>query len=42
MTSAVKFLDENGSLAASRLQPDQVLDALTAGKNKFLEPLTHA
>jgi hypothetical protein len=29
MTSAVKFLDENGSLGVSRLQPDQVVDALT-------------
>ena len=42
MTSAVKFLDGNGALAASALQPEQVLDALSAGKNKFLEPLTHA
>ena len=29
MTSAVKFLDENGSLAASKLEPDQVVAALT-------------
>jgi len=29
MTSAVKFLDENGSLAVSRLEPDQVVEALT-------------
>ena len=29
MTSAVKFLDKNGSLAVSRLEPEQVLDALT-------------
>ena len=27
MTSAVKFLDENGSLAVSRLEPDQVVEA---------------
>lgn len=30
MTSAVKFLDQNGGLTPSRLQPDQVLEALTA------------
>ena len=29
MTSAVKFLDKNGSLAVSRLEPDRVLEALT-------------
>ena len=29
MTSAVKFLDESGSLAVSRLEPDQVVEALT-------------
>jgi hypothetical protein len=29
MTSAVKFLDESGGLTPSRLQPDQVLEALT-------------
>jgi hypothetical protein len=28
MTSAVKFLDEGGSLAISRLQPDQVVEVL--------------
>jgi hypothetical protein len=28
MTSAVKFLDEKGSLAISRLEPDQVLEVL--------------
>ena len=28
MTSAVKFLNEDGSLAASRLEPDQVVEAL--------------
>jgi hypothetical protein len=27
MTSAVKFLDENGGLAVSRLEPDQVVEA---------------
>jgi uncharacterized protein DUF6687 len=32
MTSAVKFLDENGSLTPSLLQPDQVLEVLTASK----------
>jgi hypothetical protein len=32
MTSAVKFLDENGSLAASRLEPDQVVEALSENK----------
>ncbi|HEV2837330.1 MAG TPA: DUF6687 family protein [Pyrinomonadaceae bacterium] len=30
MTSAVKFLDENGLLAASRLEPDQVVEVLQA------------
>src|SRR5688572_3711197 len=34
MTSAVKFLDESGSLTPSSLQPDQVLEALTASKHK--------
>jgi hypothetical protein len=29
MTSAVKFLDERGGLTPSRLQPDQVVEALT-------------
>jgi hypothetical protein len=29
MTSAVKFLDQNGSFAASKLEPDQVVAALT-------------
>ena len=29
MTSAAKFLDESGGLTPSRLQPDQVLEALT-------------
>ncbi|HYV82678.1 MAG TPA: hypothetical protein VE931_04135 [Pyrinomonadaceae bacterium] len=28
MTSAVKFLDTAGTLAASRLQPDEVADVL--------------
>jgi hypothetical protein len=28
MTSAVKFLDSAGTLAASRLQPDEVADVL--------------
>ena len=28
MTSAVKFLNEDGSLAVSRLEPDQVVEAL--------------
>jgi len=28
MTSAVKFLDTGGTLAASRLQPDEVADVL--------------
>ncbi|HSK64750.1 MAG TPA: DUF6687 family protein [Pyrinomonadaceae bacterium] len=32
MTSAVKFLDENGSLAASRLEPHQVIEALAVTK----------
>jgi hypothetical protein len=36
MTSAVKFLDESGALAVSRLEPDQVLEALSAGKYKTL------
>lgn len=34
MTSAVKFLEENGSLAVSRLEPDQVLEALTENKEQ--------
>jgi hypothetical protein len=28
MTSAVKFLDESGSLGVSRLEPDQVVEVL--------------
>jgi hypothetical protein len=32
MTSAVKFLDENGSLTPSRLEPDQVVDALQSSQ----------
>jgi hypothetical protein len=45
MTSAVKFLDESGSLTPSRLHPEQVLDALTGGKYEALDEfrrLTHA
>lgn len=34
MTSAVKFLDKDGSLTPSGLQPDPVLRALTEGKHK--------
>jgi hypothetical protein len=30
MTSAVKFLNQNGSLAVSRLEPDQVVEVLQA------------
>ena len=36
MTSAVKFLDEGGSLAPSSLEPEQVLAALSRGKYKTL------
>ena len=36
MTSAVKFLDESGSLAVSSLEPERVLEALSAGKYKTL------
>ena len=36
MTSAVKFLDESGALAASSLDPEKVLEALSAGKYKTL------
>ena len=44
MTSAVKFLDANGSLAPSRLDPEQVLDAFTGGKYEALDlhRITHA
>lgn len=44
MTSAVKFLDQNGSLAPSRLPPEQVFDAFTDGKYEALDlhRLTHA
>ena len=44
MTSAVKFLDKNGSLAPSRLDPEQVLDAFTGGKYEALDlhRITHA
>lgn len=34
MTSAVKFLDENGSLAVSRLEPHQIVEALTTLKTQ--------
>ena len=40
MTSAVKFLDENGSLAVSRLEPDEVVKALS-GSTK-LQAQQHA
>ena len=40
MTSAVKFLDESGGLTPSRLQPDQVLEALTGRKHGDASPLT--
>jgi hypothetical protein len=36
MTSAVKFLDESGSLAVSSLEPDRVLEAFSGGKYKTL------
>jgi hypothetical protein len=36
MTSAVKFLDESGSLTPSSLEPEKVLEALSAGKYKTL------
>jgi hypothetical protein len=39
MTSAVKFLDESGGLTPSRLQPDQVLEALTGRKHEDPAPL---
>jgi hypothetical protein len=44
MTSAVKFLDENGSLTPSKLHPEDVLSALTDGKYEALDlhRLTHA
>jgi hypothetical protein len=34
MTSAVKFLNENGSLAPSGLEPERVIDALTENKEQ--------
>lgn len=40
MTSAVKFLDESGSLAVSRLEPDEVVEALVVGTR--LEARHHA
>lgn len=40
MTSALKFLDESGGLTPSRLQPDQVLEALTGRKHEDPAPLT--
>jgi murein tripeptide amidase MpaA len=36
MTSAVKFLDETGSLAQSSLEPENVLEAFSKGKYKTL------
>ena len=36
MTSAVKFLDESGSMAVSSLEPDRVLEAFSGGKYKTL------
>ena len=36
MTSAVKFLDESGALTPSSLEPDRVLEALSAGRYKTL------
>lgn len=36
MTSAVKFLDDSGALTPSSLEPDRVLEALSAGKYKTL------
>jgi hypothetical protein len=36
MTSAVKFLDASGSLTPSSLEPDRVLEALSAGRYKTL------
>jgi hypothetical protein len=40
MTSAAKFLDESGKLTPSRLQPDQVLEALTGRKHEDPYPLS--
>jgi hypothetical protein len=40
MTSAVKFFDESGSLAASQLEPDQVVEAL--GVSTKLQARQHA
>lgn len=42
MTSAVKFLDESGSLAPSGLGPDQVLEALTNNKEQSTKLQQHA
>ena len=40
MTSAVKFLDENGSLATSRLEPDEVIKAFAVSSK--LQAQQHA
>ena len=37
MTSAVKFLDEHGLLAASRLEPHVVVDALASSKAQIVQ-----
>jgi hypothetical protein len=38
MTSAVKFLGENGSFAVSKLEPDQVVTALTGNRQAQTGP----